>query len=164
MPGRGPRPRDVTGSFNVNTDSREQTREFYNAIFPTSENVPINSTAVTASCVPGTNATAFQNATLRRINWFRAMAGIPAAITFDSGESALDQAGALIMSANNKLQHSGIQTLGAASPLAAPTRRPTRISLWGTMGRMPSRLTFQTPARTTLQSATAAGFCIRKPK
>jgi len=108
LPGRGPRPLDVTGSFNVNTDSREQTREFYNAIYPTSENVPINSTAITANCVPGTNSTAFQNATLRRINWFRAMAGIPAAVTFDSGESTQDQAGALMMSANNTLQHIGI--------------------------------------------------------
>ena len=43
----------------------------------------MNSTAVTASCIPGTNSTAFQNATLRRINWLRAMGGIPAAITFD---------------------------------------------------------------------------------
>ena len=108
LPGRGPHPRDVTGSFNVNTDSREQVREFYNAIFPTSENVPINSTAVTASCVPGTNATSFQNATLCRINWFRAMAGVPAAVTFNANESTLDQAGALIMSANNMLQHVGI--------------------------------------------------------
>jgi len=65
----------------------------------------MNSTAVTASCIPGTNATVFQNATLRRINWLRAMAGIPAAITFSSSESTLDQAGALMMSANNMLQH-----------------------------------------------------------
>jgi hypothetical protein len=108
LPGRGPRPLDVTGGFNVNTDSREQVREFYNAVYTSSEGVAMDSTAVTTNCFPGTNSTAFQNATLRRINWFRAMGGIPAAITFDSNESAKDQAGALMMSANNTLQHVGI--------------------------------------------------------
>jgi hypothetical protein len=105
LPGGGFHPMDVTGSFNVNASSREQVREFYNAVYTSSEGVTMNSTAVTASCIPGTNATAFQNATLRRINWLRAMAGIPAAITFSSSESTLDQAGALMMSANDMLQH-----------------------------------------------------------
>jgi len=108
LPGRGPHPLDVTGSFNVNAGSREQVREFYSAVYASSEGVAMNSTAVTASCIPGTNSTAFQNASLRRINWFRAMAGIPAAITFSSDESTQDHAAALIMSANNKLQHTGI--------------------------------------------------------
>ena len=108
LPGGGPRPREVTGGFNVNTDSREQVREFYNAVYTSSEGVAINSTAVTTNCFPGTNATAFQNATLRRINWLRAMGGVPAAITFNSNESTQDQAGALMMSANNTLQHVGI--------------------------------------------------------
>ena len=108
LPGRGPRPLDVTGAFSVNTDSREQTREFYNAIYPSSEGVAMNSTAVTTNCFPGTNATAFQNATLRRINWLRAMGGVPAVITFNSNESTQDQAAALMMSDNNTLQHVGI--------------------------------------------------------
>ncbi|MGA3284827.1 MAG: hypothetical protein ABSD57_10270 [Verrucomicrobiota bacterium] len=108
LPGRGLRPLDVTGSFNVNAASREQVREFFNAVYTSSQGVAMNSTAVTAACTPGTNSTAFQNATLRRINWLRAMAGIPAAVTFSSNESTQDQAAALIMSANNALQHIGI--------------------------------------------------------
>ena len=78
LPGRGPRPLDVTGSFNVNAGSREQVREFYNVVYTSSQGVAMNSTADTTNCIPGTNSTAFQNATLRRINWLRAMAGIPA--------------------------------------------------------------------------------------
>jgi len=108
LPGGGPRPLDVTGSFNVNTGSREQVREFYNAVYTSSEGIAMNSTADTTNCVPGTNSTAFQNATLRRINWFRAMGGIPATVTFSSNESTQDQAAALIMSANDTLQHIGI--------------------------------------------------------
>lgn len=118
LPGRGPRLLDVTGSFNVNAGSREQVREFYGAVFTASDGIAMNSTAVTAACMPGTNSTAFQNATLRRINWFRAMAGIPAAVTFSSNESAQDQAAALIMSANNKLQHTGISNTWSCFTIA----------------------------------------------
>ena len=108
LPGGGPRPQEVTGGFNVNAASREQVREFYGAVYTASDGIAMNSTADTASCTPGTNSNDFQNATLRRINWLRAMAGVPAAITFDANESTQDQAGALIMSANNTLAHNFI--------------------------------------------------------
>ena len=107
LPGGGPHPQTVTGGFSVDTSSREQVREFYNAVYTSSAGTPMNSTAVTASCFPGTNSPAFVDATLRRINWFRAMAGIPAAVTFDAGESAEDQAAAIMMSEHGALQHTG---------------------------------------------------------
>jgi len=107
LPGGGPHPQIVTGGFNVDTSSREQVREFFNAVYTSSDGTPINSTAVTASCIPGTNSPTFASVTLRRINWFRAQAGIPAAVTFDAGESTKDQAAAVMMSEHNALQHSG---------------------------------------------------------
>ena len=84
-PGKGPKPRfgPVTGGFAVNTDAREEVRSFYNAIFPTSDNVAQDTTADASSCTPGHNSNAFQQAELRRINWFRAMAGMPATIALD---------------------------------------------------------------------------------
>jgi len=105
LPGGGSRPLDVTGGFIVNTTSREQVREFYNSVYTSSEGTPIDSIADTADCFAGTNSPVFAEVTLRRINWFRAMAGIPAAETFDSGENAEDQEAALMMSAQNELQH-----------------------------------------------------------
>jgi len=108
LPDGGLRPLFVTGGFNVNTSSREQVREFYNAIYTASFGTLIDSTANMADCFPGTNSTAFQEAVLLRINWFRAMAGLPAAVTFDSDENTEDQSGALMMSANDQLQHTGI--------------------------------------------------------
>lgn len=110
LPGGGPHPRIVTGGFGVDTSSREQVREFYNAVYTSSDGTPINSTAVVANCIPGTNSPAFVNVTLRRINWFRALAGIPAAVTFDAGESTKDQAAALMMSEHGGLQHVGSWT------------------------------------------------------
>jgi hypothetical protein len=107
LPGGGPHPNSVTGGFSVDTSSREQVRSFYNAVYTSSDGTPIDTTADTSNCTPGTNSTAFQEAVLRRINWFRAMAGVPAAVTFDSGENAKDQQAAVIMSSNGRLQHTG---------------------------------------------------------
>ena len=110
LPGRGPQPRIVTGGFSVNASSREQVREFYNAVYSSVAGTQINSTAVTASCVPGTNSPAFVSATLLRINWYRAMAGIPSSETFNAAECTDDQAAALMMSENGALQHTGSWT------------------------------------------------------
>jgi hypothetical protein len=105
LPGGGPKPQIATGGFYVDTSSREQVRSFYRAIYPASDGVPMNSTADVTTCTPGTNSAAFQDAVARRINWFRAMAGLPAAVTLDAGNIAKNQQGAVIMSRNNKLDH-----------------------------------------------------------
>lgn len=100
----------VTGGLSVDTTSREQVREFFNSIYMASSGVAINTTAETAACLPGTNSPLYVNATLLRINWFRALAGLPATITFDATEGTEDQAAAVMMSEKGELQHSGIWT------------------------------------------------------
>ena len=102
---KGPQAKSVTGSFTVNTASREEVRSFYKAVYRSSDGVPMGSTAIVSSCVPGTNASAYQDGVLRRINWYRAMAGLPAGVTFNSTYCAKDQQAALMMSANNNLSH-----------------------------------------------------------
>ncbi len=110
LPGAGVHPKTVTGDFSVDTSSREQVREFYNTVYGSSTGIAIDSTADTATCVPGTNSPLFVDATLRRINWFRAVAGLPAAITFEATECTQDQAAALMMSGQGELQHTGSWT------------------------------------------------------
>lgn len=105
LPGGGPHPKIATSGFIVDTGSREQVRSFYNAVYTVSDGVPMDTTANISNCTPGTNAVIFQQAVLRRINWFRALAGLPATITFDPVESAQNQSAALMMSANTNLQH-----------------------------------------------------------
>jgi len=102
---KGPSGKGVTGGFTVNTDSREEVRSFYNAVYKSSDGVPMNTTADVAACTPGTNGALFKEAVLRRINWFRAMGGVPAAVTLNSGFNANDQQAAVIMSANMNLSH-----------------------------------------------------------
>jgi len=116
--GNGRGPRVVTpapAGLSVNTN-RAQARDFYNSIYNASNNIPIGWTGsltgtnvgmanATAQGTPGTTSAAFQSAVQLRINYFRAMAGIPASIGFDSNESAMDQQAALMMAANNSLSH-----------------------------------------------------------
>jgi len=110
LPGGGPRKLDLPAGFSVNSNMREPVRQFYNAVYLASEGLPIDSTANISNCIAGANSTAFENATLLRINWFRAMSGIPAAVTFSASESAEDQSAALMMSANNNLMDENIPT------------------------------------------------------
>ena len=52
----------------------------------------------------GTTAQAFKDAVATRINWFRAMAGVPTGITLDPTYSAQDQQAAMI-SVNRQISH-----------------------------------------------------------
>ncbi len=98
-------PFSVTGGFSINTASREAVRSFFNAVYSASEGVPMDSSAQVASCIAGTNGTAFVEAELRRLNWFRAMAGIPASVSFASTNNVRCQQAALMMARNNALNH-----------------------------------------------------------
>ena len=95
-----------TGFSNfLNTASRETSREFYNLVFGASENVPMDWSGSFAGCIPGTNSTTYLEGVIRRVNYFRAMAGIPSSITFSNEYSRKAQLAALIMGANNSLSH-----------------------------------------------------------
>lgn len=120
-PSKGLQPllQPVTGGFVVNTDSREEVRGFYNAIYPTSDNVPQDSTADVSGCTPGHNSNAFQQAELRRINWFRAMAGMPAAIYLNPIDDGGSQEMAVLESANNVLDHNPTNTYDCYNTFAA---------------------------------------------
>src|SRR5690606_10947300 len=57
-----------------------------------------------ASCTPGTISPAFSTMTLSHINWFRQMVGSPK-VSLDPALSAQSQAAALVMAANESLNH-----------------------------------------------------------
>ncbi|MGA2863055.1 MAG: CAP domain-containing protein [Verrucomicrobiota bacterium] len=131
LPG-GPSEQTVTGEFSVNPNSREEVRAFYNAVYASSEGLPMGSTADVSTCTPGTNALPFQEAVLRRINWFRALAGLPASVTFDAGESAQDQQAAVMMSANNMLNHFPPPTWSCYTAAAANAASNSNLALGST--------------------------------
>src|SRR4051794_8585337 len=74
--------------FTVNPASREAARIFYRTVYVASENVETSWTGDVATNNAGTTSALFKQAVQHRINWFRAMAGVPAGITIDGAFSA----------------------------------------------------------------------------
>lgn len=93
------------GGLSVDTQKREAVRTFYNTTYMASESVLAGWQGNVAACQAGQTTEAYQAAILQRINWFRAMAGLPAQVVFDPLFSSKAQEAALMMSANNMLSH-----------------------------------------------------------
>ena len=91
--------------YTVNTAGREEVRAFFNTVHAASEGAAMDWTGNHAGCNPGTTAAAFRDAVVRRINFFRAMAGVPAGIVLNDTFNAKNQDAALMMSANSALSH-----------------------------------------------------------
>lgn len=99
----------IPASLSVDTANREEVRVLYRAVYTASENVAMgwtgNYVGNDAAVSAGDTTAAFKEAVNLRVNFFRALAGVPAAITFDATFSAKAQKAALMMSANNQLSH-----------------------------------------------------------
>ena len=125
----------ATNGFVVDPLNRTDVLSFYNCIYTASENYPANLgwAGSVSPCVPGTTAATFKNDVLRRINFYRALAVLPADIAFDAVKSAKDQEAALMMSANNALSHTPPNTWTCYTANAAAAAGNSNIAL-GTYG------------------------------
>ncbi len=90
--------------YVVNTDNREEVRLFYKTVFDSSAGVSAGWTGDISTCNAGDTSSEYKAATLRRINWFRAMAGMPG-VQLDPTFNAKAQQAAMLMGANNQLNH-----------------------------------------------------------
>lgn len=100
-----PRATPTSGGYTIDPSSRETVRLLYKTVFASSNGLAANWNGDVSGCTAGTTGAAYQDATLRRINWFRAMAGVPAGITLDDTYNQKAQQAALMMSANRQLSH-----------------------------------------------------------
>ncbi len=91
--------------YSLNPATRETVRLFYKTVFVLSSNLPAAWSGNIASCNAGDTSNDYQSAALRRINWFRAVAGVPANIALDATFNRKAQQAALMMSANRSLSH-----------------------------------------------------------
>lgn len=89
----------------VDTENRAESRNHYLTEYLASEGADSQWTGEHSTCDPGATSPAFRQAVLRRINYFRAMAGIPAVTGLNSEYSGKAQAAALMMSVNRALDH-----------------------------------------------------------
>lgn len=92
-------------TLSVDTSIRRASRNFYNAIYSVSDEFPANWTGNVTNGVAGDTSQDFKDAVALRINFVRALAGVPGVITFSSTWNGEDQQAALIMSANDTLTH-----------------------------------------------------------
>jgi hypothetical protein len=117
----------------VNTQDREAVRNFFNAVFYAGNGVAANWTGDLGNCDPGTTSAAYQDAVLRRINFYRAMAGVPADVTFDPVYSAKAAAAAAIVSANSLVTHSPTPGLSCYTEAGREAAESSNLAL-GTAG------------------------------
>ncbi|MBF0538437.1 MAG: hypothetical protein HQL03_09330, partial [Nitrospirae bacterium] len=83
-------------SLSVNPQNRDESTNFYNTYYVVNEPA-ISWNGNHQSCNAGTTAQDFRDAIAQRINYFRAMAGVPAIITFSDTYSAKAQEAALMV-------------------------------------------------------------------
>ncbi|MCP4358526.1 MAG: CAP domain-containing protein [Chloroflexi bacterium] len=90
----------------IDTSDRQTVNDYYYTNFLPSQGIPMNWTGDYAACTPGTTSQAYRDGVLMQINYFRAMAGVPAAVTFSDTFNGKAQQAALMMSVNGTLSHS----------------------------------------------------------
>ncbi|MCG6860453.1 MAG: CAP domain-containing protein [Chromatiaceae bacterium] len=94
------------GFGTLDLSDRHLSRAFHNLIYTASEGTDMAWTGAVATCTPGTRSQAFKVAVLTRVQYFRAMAGVPSDTTFNATYLSKAQEAALMMSANDDLDHS----------------------------------------------------------
>ena len=93
------------GQSEMSLAEREPVRIFFQTVYEASEGIPSGWTGNVALGEAGSTSPAFQRAVGVRINYFRAMAGVPASVALSSSYSTPDQWAALLVSANSQLSH-----------------------------------------------------------
>lgn len=92
--------------YRVSVSSREEVRRFYTTVYMASSSADPGWTGDIATCMAGTTTWEFRDAVVLRINYYRAMAGVPAGVVFADAWNDKAQQAALIMSSNDRLSHS----------------------------------------------------------
>lgn len=96
---------ELAVSAVISPANRQESFDFFWSDYEVTSAPPISWTGTYSPCNPGTTSQEFKDATIKRINYFRAMAGVPANITLSSTLSIKDQDAALMFSVNNAISH-----------------------------------------------------------
>ncbi|RIK81975.1 MAG: hypothetical protein DCC67_07690 [Planctomycetota bacterium] len=92
--------------LEIDPETRTETLLFYHSAYDRlAPNIPIGWTGDFTTCDPGTTSPQFREAILQRINYYRAMAGVPADVVFRDDWNHQAQQAALMMSVNRQITH-----------------------------------------------------------
>ncbi|MDX2080056.1 MAG: CAP domain-containing protein [Terrimicrobiaceae bacterium] len=97
----------AAGGFVVDVADRTDVLAFFHTAYTASEGATgrMNWTGNLTLGNAGTTSAAFREDVRRRVNFFRAMAGLPADVAFDNEKAAKCQQAALMFAANGELNH-----------------------------------------------------------
>jgi uncharacterized protein YkwD len=89
----------------IDPSDRQTSLNYFNQVYRASEGVDIGWTGNHVNCNAGETSVAFREAVQLRINYFRAMAGVPGTVQLSDEYSRKAQQAALMMSVNRQLSH-----------------------------------------------------------
>lgn len=95
----------LPGALAVDSRDRGAVIQFYESAYRASQNVPTGWNGSVPDCIRGTLGESYKAAVLRRINYYRAMVGLPGDVVLDEARSAKCQEAAITMSAQGQLSH-----------------------------------------------------------
>ena len=122
-----------TNGFAVDIRDREAVRNFFNAVFYAGSGVRSGWAGNVTNCDAGSTSAEYQAAVLTRINFYRAMAGVPADVDFDPVLSEKSRPAALVVSANEMVTHAPPATFSCYTPEAREAAEISNLAL-GTSG------------------------------
>lgn len=118
----------VEGATTIDITNREAVRKFFAQVYMKPP-VPMEWTGNHVPGEAGSISREYQLSTVERINWYRAMAGVPAAVPLSSENSSKAQQAAFMMSMNGKLAHYPTPEWAFYTPVAAEAAASSNIAL-----------------------------------
>lgn len=94
-----------SNQFFLDLQDRDVVDSYFTENYLNAEAPAIEWTGNLLGCDPGSLSPAYQAAVLKRINFFRRMAGVPDTVLFNEASNLKAQAAALMMARNKKLDH-----------------------------------------------------------
>jgi uncharacterized protein YkwD len=125
----GTGPAGPRAGITVDTSQREAVRLFFMQHYAPSDGVPSDWNGNVDLKFAGATSAAFKNAVIERVNFLRAMAGVPADITLNEPASNKAQSAALMMSAADQLSHYPSTTWPAYTPEGAEAAGKSNLYL-----------------------------------
>lgn len=130
----------------IDTTNRAAVVSAYNTYFQVAMPA-LGFTGSASSCAPGAISLEFQEWTISRINFLRAMAGVSGNTTLNSTVNAQQQAAALIMAASEKLTHTPDATWSCFTDAGRVGANQSNLSL-GLIDALPQWMTDPGPLNT----------------
>lgn len=113
----------------INTQDRADVVAFYDSVYKDSNGVDAQWTGDVDTCTAGDTSAAYKDATLLRINYFRAMTGLPGDVVFDTAWNADCREAALMMIAEGSLSHSPPPSWACYSAAGASAAGKSNLAL-----------------------------------